>query len=954
MTELFLSVLDMSLGGAILALLVLGARAVIKRRSGPFLPVLYALLVLRLALPFSVASPLSLQNLWNMSSLQPSAVAVQQGPKAGEEIIDTSQAVTDTPSVPQNAQPASPFSPNIILSENNTAAVPAPSPSPKILSLTDIAAVVWFGGAALVVIVVLAGNIRFLRLLKRNRAYDEPGFTALLASCREQLGLRRSVLVLQANGISAAAVYGVLRPRLLISPESFAPLTPDQKRHVLLHELSHIRRHDTAACLIAVLLCAVHWFNPLVWLSFALMRRDLEVFCDDRVILALGANERHSYASTLLALAAPSKTPRLASALFISHSHVKKRILTIVRRKKASALYSAIALLLTVIIAVTGCTTANTNIPPENTQQPVETGAPLEPSSTAEPRYLLSSASYGISEEEMGDAACVSNINKAVSLLNGLAIPKGETVSVMDSLGDLAAIDGWQEAMTSGWRRVSDMIFSEERTTVPSVSDERAVQTGGGLELVATALCIAARTAGLQVGLNLESGETLDEGSLTVYNPLDADVTIEMTKPYNMIIVSIYSSADLKLPASNSVNNAICSIGLSDSITGEALANLKKAAELLNGLHIAYKEQISVMDVLGDITEENGWKEASSNGWDYVSRMLQGLPAGVDEDVLQPGGGIEDLLFILLKAGESAKLDQSIVVPDDPNDLTAGDALVTNNVYLEGVTYHVSVENGTLSTQIVLPEAEEISAAPASLTASFSLDLSNHSDKARLSNIQKAAGLLDGVTIQPGNVLSLNELLGPRDENSGWLAASGIVGGAYVSEFGGGVSMFATALYNAAIRAGLEIVERVSHSIPVGYVDGGLDATISTGGPDLKIKNPYDTAIAFGAHVDDYTLIIDFYGPQPEYKIDFYSERTGETGMPETVYHYNAATTPDGYLIAPGQSAEWVKSRPGIEYTVYKTLTDSFGRVVSTELFSKEQYRAFKGQIYVNGPDPAI
>lgn len=212
MTELFLSVLDMSLGGAILALLVLGARAVIKRRSGPFLPVLYALLVLRLALPFSVASPLSLQNLWNMSSLQPSAVAVQQGPKAGEEIIDTSQAVTDTPSVPQNAQPASPFSPNIILSENNTAAVPAPSPSPKILSLTDIAAVVWFGGAALVVIVVLAGNIRFLRLLKRNRAYDEPGFTALLASCREQLGLRRSVLVLQANGISAAAVYGVLRP----------------------------------------------------------------------------------------------------------------------------------------------------------------------------------------------------------------------------------------------------------------------------------------------------------------------------------------------------------------------------------------------------------------------------------------------------------------------------------------------------------------------------------------------------------------------------------------------------------------------------------------------------------------------------------------------------------------------------------------------------------------------
>lgn len=951
MTELFLSVLDMSLGGAILALLVLGARAVIKRRSGPFLPVLYALLVLRLALPFSVASPLSLQNLWNMSPLQPPVVSTQPEPETPAS-TDMPQSVVDTPLVPQNAQPVSAASHDTVLAEGKAETSSVPAPSPKILSLTDIAAVVWFGGAALVVIVVLAGNIRFLRLLKRNRAYDEPGFTALLASCREQLGLRRSVLVLQANGISAAAVYGVLRPRLLISPESFAPLTPDQKRHVLLHELSHIRRHDTAACLIAVLLCAAHWFNPLVWLSFALMRRDLEVFCDDRVILALGANERHSYASTLLALAAPSKTPRLASALFISHSHVRKRILTIVRRKKASALYSAIALLLTVMIAVTGCTTANTNIPPENTQQPVETETPLEPSSTAQPRYLLVSASYGISEEEMSNAATLSNIDKAVSLLNGLTIPQGASAAVTNSPGELNDLEGWQEAMVYGWRRVSYLVFSEEWKTVSGILSGQ--KPGNGLDTVATALCIAAKTAGLQVGLNLESGETLDEGSLTIYNPLDADVTIEMAKPYNMIIVSIYSSADLKLPASNSVNNAICSIGLSDSITSEALANLKKAAELLNGLHIAYKEQISVMDVLGDITEENGWKEASSNGWDYVSRMRQGLPAGVDEDVLQPGGGIEDLLFILLKAGEGAKLDQSVNVPDDPNDLAAGDALITNNMHAQGVTYHVSVENGTLSTQIVLPEAEEISAAPASLTASLSLDLSNHNDKARLSNIQKAAGLLDGVTVQPGNVLSLNELLGPRDENSGWLAASGIVGGAYVSEFGGGVSMFATALYNAAIRAGLEIVERVPHSIPADYVDGGLDATISTGGPDLKIKNPYDTAIAFGAHVDDYTLTIDFYGPQPEYKIDFYSERTGETGMPETVYHYNAATTPDGNPIAPGQSMEWIKGRSGIEYTVYKTLTDSSGKVVSTELFSKEQYKAFKGQIYVNGPDPAI
>jgi len=120
---------------------------------------------------------------------------------------------------------------------------------------------------------------------------------------------------------------------------------------VLLHELSHIRRGDTAACFLAAVLSILHWFNPLVWLAFALMRRDIEVLCEDSVIEALGEHERPGYAATLLALAAPPQTPRMVTALFISHRCVKKRILAMIRRKKASVLYSAAALLLTVIIA---------------------------------------------------------------------------------------------------------------------------------------------------------------------------------------------------------------------------------------------------------------------------------------------------------------------------------------------------------------------------------------------------------------------------------------------------------------------------------------------------------------------------------------------------------------------------------------------------------------------------
>jgi hypothetical protein len=84
MTSLFMTILKMSAGGALVALLVIGARAIVARRSGPFLPVLYALLLLRLALPFSVPSPLSLQNLLQLP--QTPSAAVQSAPEMAEQL----------------------------------------------------------------------------------------------------------------------------------------------------------------------------------------------------------------------------------------------------------------------------------------------------------------------------------------------------------------------------------------------------------------------------------------------------------------------------------------------------------------------------------------------------------------------------------------------------------------------------------------------------------------------------------------------------------------------------------------------------------------------------------------------------------------------------------------------------------------------------------------------------
>jgi len=204
MKEIFTAVLSMSLGGALLALLII-ARALVVRRPGPFLPVLCALLMLRLMLPFSVPSPFSAMNLLpRQVNTQTAAVqTVGPPPEPPSPAAPVPDPAVDTVTLTG--------SPDIVMPPaENTGAVFAPVTAA--MEPLEIAAIVWLAGVALVAAVLIAGNIRFLRRLKRRQAYEAPGFMALLDECKALLGLRRKLSAIQAQGVSAAAVYGVIRP----------------------------------------------------------------------------------------------------------------------------------------------------------------------------------------------------------------------------------------------------------------------------------------------------------------------------------------------------------------------------------------------------------------------------------------------------------------------------------------------------------------------------------------------------------------------------------------------------------------------------------------------------------------------------------------------------------------------------------------------------------------------
>ena len=211
--------------------------------------------------------------------------------------------------------------------------------------------------------------------------------------------------------------------------------------------------------------------------------------------------------------------------------------------------------------------------------------------------------------------------------------------------------------------------------------------------------------------------------------------------------------------------------------------------------------------------------------------------------------------------------------------------------------------------------------AQTQLIASWTSSYHDHYSRNRTYNVAKMSYIISGVVIQPGETWSINEEAGERNRTNGWKQAAGISGGAFTQQYGGGVCQVSSTLFNTALRAGLDHekdIDHANHTIISDYIPIGLDATISSKGPDLKLTNPYDTPLYIVSYVNgvEENLTIEIYGTLPEVEgygqviFDFSSRRSGTGAAPEYKYVYNATVTPDGEPIASGSSVRFIKSRP--------------------------------------------
>ena len=305
MAAVFLKLLNLSISASWLVLAVLVLRLISKRSPKWMNVLLWGIVALRLMLPFSIESALSL--IPSAETVSPAAVQ-----------FDPAPTITSGVSVIDNAV-------NPSLSEHFSA-VPTASVNPLYV-WTEIAGWVWLIGLGAMLLYALVSYLRLRR--------------------RVSVSLPIQDHIYLCDALSSPFILGVVKPHIYLP----SGLDEVQRQNVLAHEQAHLARRDHWWKPLGFALLAVYWFNPVLWLAYTLLCRDIELACDERVIRTMDESAVKTYSTVLLACSMPRKAA-ITCPLAFGEVGVKERVRNALHYKKPAFWVVAASVAVCVVMAV--------------------------------------------------------------------------------------------------------------------------------------------------------------------------------------------------------------------------------------------------------------------------------------------------------------------------------------------------------------------------------------------------------------------------------------------------------------------------------------------------------------------------------------------------------------------------------------------------------------------------
>ncbi|MDI9496159.1 MAG: M56 family metallopeptidase [Bacillota bacterium] len=305
MSELFLTVLNMSLTASYVIIFVIFIRLLLKRAPKVISYALWGIVAFRLIIPFSFESMFSLMPRNTSTVLIPHDIIYQQSPQinSGIEVID------------------------LFVSQSFPVQIVGASANPLQVYVV-IGAYIWAIGITALLVYSFVSILFLKRQLKSAQLIENNIF--------------------EAKNLKTPFVLGLIRPKIYLPDE----LNATERSYILLHEQTHIYRNDHIIKVFAFLILSIHWFNPLVWIAFMLMSKDMELSCDERVLKQMNNEDiKKPYANSLLSLAT-GKHILNGSPLAFGEGSVKGRIKNVLNYKKPRFWVIVFSIILVLVVGI--------------------------------------------------------------------------------------------------------------------------------------------------------------------------------------------------------------------------------------------------------------------------------------------------------------------------------------------------------------------------------------------------------------------------------------------------------------------------------------------------------------------------------------------------------------------------------------------------------------------------
>lgn len=344
MKELFTGILNISISAGILIIVCTLVRLIFRRMPKFVRCLMWLLVAIRLAVPFAIESPLS---------LLPAKEYVTVSSNDNVNIItDTEYSVEQINSLDETST-----------TEINNSVATENTAETNNIDVMYVLSIVWLVGVVAMLIYALISYIRLRRLVD------------------DAVLLRDNIY--QSERAGTAFILGVIRPRIYVP----YGLSLNELYMSISHEKAHISRRDHLVKPLGFIIAAVYWFNPLVWLAYILLCRDIELACDEKVIKKIGYDKKKDYSQALLNLSIPKKYISACPVAF-GEVGINERIKNVLTMKKGKKIIIAVAVAICAVLAICFLTypkrTKNNSGDVAEVQASEETAEEIEEATTEE------------------------------------------------------------------------------------------------------------------------------------------------------------------------------------------------------------------------------------------------------------------------------------------------------------------------------------------------------------------------------------------------------------------------------------------------------------------------------------------------------------------------------------------------------------------------------------------